>query len=448
MGDRMLFYWCSDSEFICTSSLQILSDELKKNGYHCKLNKTAAYNLLTFSFMQDNETPIANVFRINPGCYIEFDGKRLTERSYHIFSNLKTVERTEEEYIDLIDKKFRIAVRRQMEKDEEYGYEHLASLSSGLDARMTVRVATDMGYPVHTITFSQSQFIDETIAERLAEKMRTSHMYMALDDGRCMYNLEKVVKLGYGMTAANHTMHSLNMMEKLNLKRFGMLHTGQVGGAILASFETNKIHSEVSPMAKPYSLMLAEKNIDENYKKYSNYEMQVLYTRTFRGSLGNQMTHYHYIEMFSPFCDVDFFEFCLSIPLKYRTNHNIYRKWIISKYPDVANIVWGTTGKPITHTETKVTEFAKKSKGKILRVLKGSKPTFLNKNIMTPYDYWFANYGDIQEHYNHLFKQLINLVEDKELNEDICYLFEYGVAREKMQVLTLLLCICNLHINC
>lgn len=138
----------------------------------------------------------------------------------------------------------------------------------------------------------------------------------------------------------------------------------------------------------------------------------------------------------------------MSIPLKYRTNHNIYRKWIISKYPDVANIVWGTTGKPITHTETKVTEFAKKSKGKILRVLKGSKPTFLNKNIMTPYDYWFANYGDIQEHYNHLFKQLINLVEDKELNEDICYLFEYGVAREKMQVLTLLLCIRNLHINC
>lgn len=443
MGDRMLFYWCNDSHFICTSSLKVLADELKKNGYQHKLNKTAAYNLLTFSFMQDNETLIDNIYRINPGCYIEFDGKRVTEHSYHIFTNLKTVDRTEEEYIELIDQKFRNAVRLQMEKDVEYGYEHLASLSSGLDARMTVRVATDMGYPIHTITFSESQFIDETVAERLAEHMRTTHTYMTLDDGRCMYNLEKVVRLGYGMTAANHTMHAIGMMEMLNLDRFGMLHTGQIGDAVIGSLCSKSEQEAVQPMAKPYSRMLEHKNKDQSYKKYENLELEIFYTRAFRGAIGAQTVHYHYIEMFSPFCDVDFFEFCLSIPLKYRVNHYIYKKWIIAKYPDVAEIVWGTTGKPLTLTETKFTTFAEKAKNKFLRIIKGNEQLQPKKNIMTPYDYWFSIYNDISNYYDELFEELIYLVVDTELREDVCNLYLNGKVREKIQALTLLLCLRN-----
>lgn len=189
--------------------------------------------------------------------------------------------------------------------------------------------------------------------------------------------------------------------------------------------------------------MLEHKNKDQSYRKYKNLEMEIFYTRAFRGAIGAQSVHYHYIEVFSPFCDVDFFELCLSIPLKYRVNHSIYKKWIISKYPDIAGIVWGTTGKEIAYKETVAKKFIKKAKGKILRMFCGHESASLSKNVMTPYDYWLVNYGDIQEYYDNLFEELVNLVEDRELKEDVCYLYSKGKAREKIQALTLLLCLRN-----
>lgn len=42
----------------------------------------------------------------------------------------------------------------------------------------------------------------------------------------------------------------------------------------------------------------------------------------------------------------------MSIPLEYRMNHVLYKKWILSKYPDAAKFRWEKTGELITKSNT------------------------------------------------------------------------------------------------
>ena len=46
------------------------------------------------------------------------------------------------------------------------------------------------------------------------------------------------------------------------------------------------------------------------------------------------------MEYYSPFYDVDFFQYCLQIPLELRYHHAIYIKWILTKCPKAADYKW------------------------------------------------------------------------------------------------------------
>ncbi len=58
----------------------------------------------------------------------------------------------------------------EFDKDIEYGYKHLVSLSGGLDSRMTTYVANDLGYgdSIVNLTFSKTNYVDEQTAKDIA----------------------------------------------------------------------------------------------------------------------------------------------------------------------------------------------------------------------------------------------------------------------------------------
>ncbi|PEN17505.1 asparagine synthase, partial [Bacillus wiedmannii] len=88
---------------------------------------------------------------------------------YFNLNNTPREDKSEEAIIEEMDSLFREAIRLQFEKDREYGYKHIASLSGGLDSRMVNFVAHDLGYKdILNYTFSQSNYLDEKIAKDIA----------------------------------------------------------------------------------------------------------------------------------------------------------------------------------------------------------------------------------------------------------------------------------------
>lgn len=192
-----------------------------------------------------------------------------------------------------------------------------------------------------------------------------------------------------------------------------------------------------------------------------NEEIFCLYTRAFTG-VNQGMTYFQeHTESFSPFCDVDFIEFCYSIPLNLRFNHKIYFDWILQKYPGAADYVWekkrakihtinNKKPKYMTLMGYKVPavsdeQFLTWLKGSVLRRLglrkKGVKPKteyISNSFSMNPIDYWYNNNEDLRVFLNNYLIKYEKIIDNKELYGDMNHLFNDCVVLDKLQALSVL----------
>ena len=133
-----------------------------------------------------------------------------------------------------------------------------------------------------------------------------------------------------------------------NCTDYGLEHTGQVGDAVLGSFLT-KIESNNYAGLGAYSTVLLDKISNYEYKEnYENSEIFKFHNRAFTGALQGNMITQEYTEVASPFLDVEFMNYCLHIPAKYRIGEQIYMKWIIKKYPEAAKYKWERINARIT----------------------------------------------------------------------------------------------------
>lgn len=98
---------------------------------------------------------------------------------------------TEDEAVYMIDKAFRKAVKREFDKDREYGYEHLVDLSGGLDSRMVAWVAHEMGYTKQTnYTYCKAKYLDFKISSRIASDLQHEYYFKQLDDFQWIYEID------------------------------------------------------------------------------------------------------------------------------------------------------------------------------------------------------------------------------------------------------------------
>ncbi|MCR0329249.1 asparagine synthase-related protein [Dysgonomonas capnocytophagoides] len=460
LGDKPVFYFY-DKQFIVSSSINDIVNTLVENNIEFELNNTAVYDMLTYGYMANNkgtETYIKNVFRLEPGSYIKISNNKFRKKQYYRFTNSKNIlfDKSEEEIIDMLDLKFRSAVKLQFEKDKEYGYKHICELSGGLDSRMTTWVAKEMGYNnIVSICFSKSDYLDETISKKIANDLKIEYLFKSLDDGNFLRLLDEVVFENYGLSIYSGTAHEKSMIDYINFESLGILHSGQLGDANLGgSLGTDNNLAKISRPMGLYSKILSDK-IVINEDEFENVEMYLMYIRGFSGALCSQISSCNYTENMSPFTDVDFFEYCMRIPYSLRKNHYIYKKWILKKYPSAADYIWEKTGcklndgnikqfiikiKKLGITNT-VRYFCKNYLGFKKMEMRAS-----NKD-MNPYDYWYINDEKIHNYINSRFSKMIeNKHLTPELKSDIKKVFNEGGAEEKTLVLTALKAI-NLFFN-
>ena len=464
IGDKQLFWAPIHSGFLLSTEMDMLVRTMKLNQLPLTLNHDAVYFTLTHGFMIEDHTIAQEIKKIPAGHYVRIQAGKAELIQYHRFTNKPNRTLTHEEAIQKIDTLFRNAVQLQFEKDKEYGYKHLTCLSGGLDSRMTVWVAHQMGYTEQlNTTFSESDYLDFSIAQQIATDLHHDFLFKALDGGECIKDLQHITPITYGQACYFGLAHGNGLYENLDFKPYGIVHTGMVGDAILGTFfKKMKYNAEVKVGQGAYSVELIERLSDYTFQQaYENEEIFCLYTRGFSGANAGMTSFQRFTETCSPFCDVDFIEFCYSLPLEWRFNHKIYFDWILDCYPQAAEYVWEKIKRKISRIENHQertmrvlgyeiphwTEpgFRRWLKGSILRRLglrkkseKVKAPQAFTKWSMNPIDYWFHINPSLPAFVDKYYSDNIAVITDTQLRQAIEGLYQKTTIYDKIQVISVI----------
>lgn len=447
IGSKHIYYTTSsDDKFIFASDIVDIYKYNKINYDGNKVDINSSYMLLSYGYMVEDNTLVENIKKILPGNYAKIEKNNLSIHEYYKFTNTPNYDLSENEIIKKMNELFRQAIKRQFDKDEEYNYKHLVALSGGLDSRMTSWVAHEMGYTNQlNSTFSQSDYLDETIPKQIAADLKHEWIFKALDNGLFLEDVDEVTEITGGNVLYYGLAHGLSLYKYINFSNLGVLHSGQLGDVIIGTYSSSNFHSNTFDIK---SGAFSEKFINRiDFTKintnYENEEMFKIYQRGFSGINTGLLVAQEFTETMSPFCDVDFLEFALSIPVELRFNHKLYKKWISINYPKAGNYIWEKTKtKPLEKMKWKIggrTISLHNFPSRVFRKLGITKDAINTKNHMNPLDYWYKTNGELRSFVNTYFNENIDsLKNEKELSNDLSDLFTNGLMSEKVQVLSLL----------
>lgn len=442
-GDKQIFYLLFEDRLIISSEMPWIVDYMKNNGIPYSLDEIGAYFLLTYGYMLEDYTIIKEIKKLIAGTYIKVENGDFHVKQYFEINNEPDNTQTEDEIIENIDKLFRRAVQLEFEKDKEYSFKHIASLSGGLDSRMTIWVAHELDYTDQlNITFSQTDYIDEFVPKSIARDLKHEWLFCSLDNGLYLMNIFDMLKINYGNVLYSGAAHGYHTISKLNFQSYGLYHTGQLGDVILGTYYSSENpRQSYFPGAGAYSTRLIMMNETKFLKyEYANEEIFKFYNRGFNGILSGNLPAQRCTEVISPFLYVDFFTYCLKIPLKYRFDHRIYKRWILKKHPEAAKYIWEKIQGKITDISINIRghNIALKAlpKKAIIKLFKGS--SLASNWNMNPIDYWYNTNEKLRDFIDSFYKENINSIQNFHVKEMCERLFREGNTLEKTQVLTVL----------
>lgn len=440
VSNKALYYYVDGDRWIVSDCVFYMVQVMRANSVAYHWNRKAAQYMLSYGYMLDDSTLVEEIHRLLPGCFITIgNGCAALERYYTISNQEQPM--SEEEAVAKVDSAFREAVRREFEKDREYGYQHLTDLSGGLDSRMVSWVAHDMGYVDQmNIAYSRSGYLDEKISRRIAYDLRHEYLFKPLDDIRWMYDVERIVRQNNGAALYSGITGGERLLRAINTDRFGIEHTGMIGDAVLSTFYQDRSLNYGKPQLglHRYSERLAYDFDEAITKDCQNQEMFAIYTRGIMGAQSSYMIRQHYVETASPFMDVDFLDTVFSVPFTFRSGHRLYLRWIKEKYPKASDYGWEKWGgaKP---RESHVIWRKVRTTEKLAEQAVCSLFHRKNRNSMNPVDAWYEGDMELQRYFVSYYESHIgNPVFDEAIRKDISVMFHQGTVTEKCMALTVL----------
>jgi asparagine synthase (glutamine-hydrolysing) len=437
VGSQKLFYSQLGNSTIISHRLETVTQFRKDN----RLNIAAAYELMTFGGMIENKTLVTDVYRLLGGEQLTVTPTSFKVSKYFDFNTIQATDKSSKKAIQKLDELFTDLITLEYEKDKEYGYEHFATLSGGLDSRMNVMAANKMGYQTHNFCFSQSNYDDHKIAEQISKDLNNKFSFISLDNADYLTQLEENLEIYDGLIFYLASAHYNYTLNKLDIKNAGVIHTGQIGDAILGGFVSLGKPNYFSSMM---SRKLEHKLTPINTSKYASEETFKLYNRLFNvTTAGCYVSSHHQSYLVAPFLDPEFISLCLSLHPSLKKEGKIYFEWINKLRPEVANYKWEKTGfRPDALWKNKLSQYTKKIKKTYFAATNQQ-----HKTSMNPYDYWYNNNKEVASFFENHFKNNIACIENTELNKDATSLFEIGNTIEKSMVITLLSAIKKLNLT-
>jgi len=192
-------------------------------------------------------------------------------------------------------------------------------------------------------TYSQSYYLDKIFAKDIAGFLCNQLIFKVLDNGLSLTKIDEAKLISEGINIYTSLAQFFEFSELINFEKIDLIQTGMLDDVIIGSeYANTHQNNEIDILSKAASKKIKEKVINVNLKyEYKSNEIFNFHSRGFSGmNLATPLIFQSFTDIHSPFYDVDFMEYCLSIPLSYWAKHNIYFKWILSKYPDEVKFKW------------------------------------------------------------------------------------------------------------
>ena len=448
-GDKIqskpVYYFEDNDYLIVADNYYELSSCLRLNYKRLSLNIESCYLMLTYGYTFESKTLFNEIKRLLIGHYLELKSKKSKLVRFFQFRYEINSQISDSDAIELMDFLFKAAIKNSFEKDLEYNFNHLVGLSGGLDSRMTTIAAHELGYINQTnFTFSQSNYLDETIAKKIATDLKHEWIFKALDNGTFLKNVDEITRLSGGNVLFYGLAHSNSIYKLLNFENFGILHTGQLGDVIFSSFTKNSNVQNYAMGDGAYSKLLIQKIKSIRLEQeYENEEIFKLYIRGFYGANQGLLAAQKYTETYSPFYSPETISKLLTIPLEQRFNHRLYIKWINTKYPMASRYKWEkintTINNPFKLKFGNKNLYVKNLLRMSMEKLKIKRSGHNSLQNMNPLGYWYNSNKELKKFLDDYIEQNINILEPyKELKKDCLLMYENGSPTEKNQVVSLL----------
>lgn len=440
VSNKAVYYYCTQDSWMVSNCVEFMVRVLRANGVAYHFNPVAAQYMLTYGSMLDDSTFVREIHRLLPGQYADIAGGEISTTRYH-FIRHEEVSMTEEEAVEKVDAAFREAIRREFDKDREYGYRHLVDLSGGLDSRMVAWVAHDMGYTDQlNLTYCQAGYADDKISKQIAVALGHEYMFKSLDDAKWLYDVDDIVSMNNGAALYSGISGGQRCLAALSGDRFGIEHTGMIGDAILSTFYHDKQFNDSAPQfgLHRYSERLQYEFDPAILKAYPCQEMFAVYTRGILGAQSSYIIRQHFVETASPFMDVDFLDTVFSLPFAYRNRHHIYLRWMKEKYPGATRFGWEKWG-GVRPLESHIFFRKIRTTERLLMAAAKRMLKMPDKDNMNPIDAWYdADIGIQQFFQSYYEREIKNEVFNNWLRDDLTEMFLKGNVTDKTMALTVL----------
>lgn len=434
-------YNSETSEFYFASNAYHLAMMLKENAIKLTVNKFAFYSVAAYGYVYGNHHFTNEIKKIRGGEFIRFDSnKGINIQSYFKLRSFPQTELTSRKLVSKVDDLFREAIALQFSKNEDNDYRQLCNLSGGLDSRMTTCVGHFMGYKdIDAITFSSAGHWDGIISKQIADKYGFNHDYVLINDGDHLKDFEISLKLNGGCLSYYFSNQAIDFNNKFNFKRYGLINTGHLGNATLAStFTSYPYHlryDHIKPHYTSYFFDRLEPELIMEMDNYETLELNNFYNRGFNFTQVGNMYNYPYSESIAPFISQDFLQFCLLIPPKIRSNYNFYLQWISQCYPELGRFYYDKTQKRTLNISYK---HLRGLHDVIYKLYLKSKGLKVKHNALLPYEKWRHENG-LENYLNKIFLEKLNLIDDHNLQADLDMQFKSKNFQIKLKALHALL---------
>jgi len=279
-------------------------------GYTPYLNREAAYCLLTFGHMLSDLTLVEGVKRLPAGSILMYHDGELSINQYYRLTSNPPISDSEHECVHKIAREIAKAVYMEYAKDLEYGYHHLATLSGGLDSRTSITFAKKLGFNnITCFTYSQSNYLDEKIAKKIARENNINWIFFPLDYGNHLIKyMDNVINLNGGLVFYSGICNLYPWLRKLPLEKYGLLHTGILGGEIFGEYiaysprkKYQSLRYFLSGECSGKLLRKISYLVDNELSKFDNPELFKFYNIGVNAQLMNVHVINQFIDTVSPY---------------------------------------------------------------------------------------------------------------------------------------------------
>lgn len=455
LATKSIYYFYNKKYgFAFASEMHVLSKLLRDHQIPISYDYDGIYSLALYGQMFNDFTLVKEIKKINYGSVLVLDtvNESLFQEHYFKFFK-KEVNQSIDDVVENIDLLMSESIKEEWKKDIDNNYEHLAFISGGMDSRVNSLISKALNFNnIHAFTYGNPNSSDIKIANEIAKDNFYSHVQYNLNHGGFLTDniLENYIKATDGLTHFTANAIIFNAMSSINCNKFGLAHSGQLGDTISGgflkpnfNFKTNKDKIGLTGFVKKPQLLnklVFLDNLTDRYN-HSDYELFTYEQRQVNGTLMGDRVFNNFIDLSSPFYNIDLLNYALTIPNKYKLNQRIYFEWLSKKHPQLLNYKWEKIGlKPNSDFKINYGRLIKK-------YINGGKKYFkLQYDSMNPITNWIQANPDILKKFDQIFKENISIIKDNELQKDLTSIYKDDIFeyRNRFAVITVLLAI-KLH---